>query len=380
MTCDLGDNSLTYTREFYDYNTLPKRVLEKWRFFIKDNPSLYSPYFHPDYTALVSELRDDVSIAVLECDNSVVAILPFQGAHFARPVGAPMTDYQGVICSPDKPYSIHDVLGESQIGVFGYDALVSGKKTKSNSAQSAAVIAFPNGYEDWLSSRDSAFTKHQKETRRRLRKASADIGEPKLITQSRDIDIFNQLVSWKSKQFAHNKIYNVLGVDWTVNLLKNLLRKSEQRDIWLDMHALYFGDRLAAIDTGLTDGKTYHRWIVAYDPELHKYAPGTQMLNFIIRSSDELGYSRIDHGVGREDFKKYYATEDVDTYTGYTALGGYGGLMANMYNAVERGGRKHLSDLPGKMRRRYYQVSNCETGFFKTQTTMIRSICEKVSA
>jgi len=363
--------------KLYSFDTLPQRVLNSWHELQASNPKLYSPYFHPDYTKAVSRLRNDIKIAVLERDNVVIAILPFQGHRHVQPVGAPMTDYHGVICRPGFEYSIKDILKPHHIGVYSFDALISEKSIKTAKTAKSAVIEFPNGSNAWLSAQGSAFTKHQKETRRRLRKASSEIGTPRFIPLSQNLDEFDKLIEWKTTQYANNKLYNVLGVEWTLNLLKSLLKTSET--LRLDMHALYFGDALAAVDTGLSDGTTYHRWIVSYSPKFHTYAPGTQILNHIISASDALGYKRIDHGVGTESFKKYYATEDVFSYVGYTNISALSALATSSYDCVERFGSKHLNDTPGKLRRRYHQISGCETGLLNKQKALALSIRRKMS-
>ena len=126
------------------------------------------------------------------------------------------------------------------------------------------------------------------------------------------------------------------------------------------MQALYFGDRLAAIDMGLTDGDTFHSWIVAYDGELHSYAPGIQLLEGLIDESQSLGYTRIDLGVGTDGYKRHYATENIKTGTGFIAAQGSAATLSNLYSKAERFGQKALKDAPGKLRRRYTQIAACE--------------------
>jgi len=94
------------------------------------------------------------------------------------------------------------------------------------------------------------------------------------------------------------------------------------------MHALYFGNRLAAIDLGLSDGDVFHSWMVAYDDELSEYAPGIQLLEGLIDATPDTGYKRIDMGEGLDGYK--------------------------------RRGVGRLKDAPGKLRRRYSQIAACE--------------------
>lgn len=88
----------------------------------------------------------------------------------------------------------------------------------------------------------------------------------------------------------------MLSADWTRALLQTLWQEQAQEELHADMHALYFGNTLAAIDFGLSDGVTFHSWMVAYNNELQHLAPGIQLLEELIDGAGELGYNRIDLG------------------------------------------------------------------------------------
>jgi len=65
-----------------------------WAEIRTNTPALRSPYFHPDYTRLLADLRPDVRVVCeYDTDGTPIAFLPIQGQKFARPVGAPMSDY-----------------------------------------------------------------------------------------------------------------------------------------------------------------------------------------------------------------------------------------------------------------------------------------------
>lgn len=361
----------------YDAASLPDRVKDAWHKLRQSNPKLYSPYFHLDYTLTVAALRDDVKIAVLEDNDEIVAILPFQGERFARPVGAPMTDYHGLICRPDYKYSLHDILENTSVGAYHYSALVDGQDQDVEEIQRGAVMAFPDGQEAWLEAQGRSFRKHMKDLRRRIRKATDEVGEPRFVAHSQDENEFEALITLKMCQYKESQYYNILGAGWTLDLLRNLWKKGKEADLRVDMHSLYFGDKLTAIDTGLVDGETYHSWIVAYGTEYRQYSPGTQLLNHIISSSDEFGYSRIDLGTGLAGYKKYYATEDVRTASGFAAISGPAAKLSKVYDAAERLGQKRLSDVPGKLRRRYSQIAACEDTVGGRAKAMLSSIASK---
>ena len=152
----------------------------------------------------------------------------------------------------------------------------------------------------------------------------------------------------------------MLSADWTQDLIRTLWERGEQADLRCDMHALYFGDRLAAIDLGLSDGKIFHSWMVAYDDELSEYAPGIQLLEGLIDACAETGYRRIDMGEGLDGYKRHYASASKAVASGLVPISGAAGRLSRIYAAAERWGVGPLKDAPGKLRRRYSQIATCE--------------------
>lgn len=331
-----------------------------WAALRASNPQTYSPYFHLDYTALISELREDVFIACIYNGDLPVAFLPYQGARFARPVGAPMTDYHGFICKEDAVFDPVEILKAAGIGAFHFSAVVNAQMASQVQSEDEGVLLnIEKGAEYWRSERDGSYRRHLKSNRRRTRKSQEDVGEPRYVWKSQDQSVFEQLIAWKKQKFAETGKYDVLSADWTLQLLEQLWSRKEG-ELRCDMQALYFGDRLAAIDLGLSDGETFHSWIVAYDGELHSYAPGIQLLEGLIDASSALGYKRIDLGVGTDGYKRHYATEAVSAGSGFIAAQGPAAALSNLYGKAESFGQKALKDAPGKLRRRYTQIAACE--------------------
>jgi len=331
-----------------------------WIALRASNEATYSPYFHLDYTLLLSELRNDVFIACIYENDLPIAFLPYQGQRFTRPVGAPMTDYHGFICKEDADFNTVDVLKEAGIGAYHFSASVKSPLSSHFQSENEGVLMDLNaGAELWRGARDGSYRRHLKSNRRRIRKASEDFGELHFVWQSKDQALFDQLITWKKQKFAETGKYDVLSADWTMELLMRLWQRNNG-GLRCDMQALYFGDRLAAIDLGLSDGDTFHSWIVAYDGELHSYAPGIQLLEGLIDASKELGYERIDLGVGTDGYKRHYATEPLKVGTGFIAAQGSAAALSNLYSKAESFGQKALKDAPGKLRRRYTQIAACE--------------------
>ena len=322
----------------------------------------------------LGQLRDDVFVACVYEDALPIAFLPYQGEKFARPVGAPMTDYHGFICKADADFEVVNVLKAAGIGAYHFSAVTNPQMSPHfQSEDDGVMMNISGGAEAWRETRDGSYRRHLKSNRRRIRKSTEDIGEPRCVWQSKDQAIFDQLIAWKKQKFAETGKYDVLSADWTMALLTRLWQRNNG-GLRCDMQALYFGDRLAAIDLGLSDGKTFHSWIVAYDGELHSYAPGIQLLEGLIDAAPELGYTRLDLGVGTDGYKRHYATEPVTTGTGFIAAQGSAAALSNLYSKAENFGQKALKDAPGKLRRRYTQIAACEDSVSGRAKAMLSAV------
>ncbi len=340
-----------------------------WEDMRSGNPALYSPYFHVDYTRLIGELRPDAYVAIAERDGDIAAFFPFQGPQpgrsgFARPIGAPMTDYHGVIKAADDSVRDIEVFEKAGIGALHYSALVHHSRDDVYNhmhTQQAAVMEITDTAESWRAARDSSYRRSLKSHRRRVRKSEEDYGQRRFEFKSRDPEAFETLLRWKREKFIETGKYDVLSADWTMALLERLW--NGYGALSCDMQVLYFGNRIASIDLGLSSGGVFHSWIVAYDGDLHTLAPGIQLLEELIDASKALGYTRIDLGAGIDGYKRHYASEDIRVGGGFIAVQGPAAALSQLYGHAEILGQKRLCDAPGKLRRRYSQIAACDDSF-----------------
>lgn len=333
---------------------------------LRDNSlALQSPYFHPEYTQLLAELRPDVRVVCqYDEDGLPIAFLPVQGGRFTRPVGAPMSDYHAIITNRDD-ITYDSLLGETGIGAYHYSCAADPQRLRMPqilAESETAAIDIETTVEAWREDRDSSYRRHLKSNRRRTRKAEDALGPKRIALFSRDIDVYMSLLKWKRAKFAITGKYDVLSADWTQSLIRTLWERGEKADLRCDMHALYFGERLAAIDLGLSDGKVFHSWMVAYDDELAEFGPGIQLLEALIEATPETGYRRIDMGEGLNGYKRHYGSASQRVVSGLVPLSGAAGRLSRIYAAAERWGVGPLKDAPGKLRRRYTQIAACEDG------------------
>ncbi len=337
-----------------------------WMELRAGNPALYSPYFHIDYTLLLGSLRDDTNVVIAMRNDKPVSFFPFQGPQsstggFARPIGAPMTDYHGFIEAEDAKINHLQVLRSAGIGALHYSSMVGQNddlKSFHQDQNPLCLVDLSGGAEAWRATRSKSYRSGLKSNRRRIRRTEEEFGTRRLDYCSQDKIAFDKLIEWKKQRFAETGLYDVLSANWTSGLLKQLWNKTD--GLRCDLHVLYFGDEVAAMDLGLTDGDVFHSWIVAYNPQFHIYSPGNQLLEALIDEASNLGYDRIDLGAETDSYKFVYAAEGHFAHSGFLPVGGTAAALSKLYGAAEKFGEKSLGDLPGKLRRRYTQIADCD--------------------
>ena len=76
---------------------------DAWAAFQQATPAFASPLLSAGFTDLVGAVREDVAVAVARRDGQIVGFLPHHRRpfRFARPVGAPFSDYHAFVSAPD---------------------------------------------------------------------------------------------------------------------------------------------------------------------------------------------------------------------------------------------------------------------------------------
>ena len=333
--------------------SLPCDLAESWRALRADSgPHSASPYFSHRYAEAVAATSPaPVHIALQRPRwGEPRALLAFQGRGQARPAGAPMSDYNGPLGTPEG--GLEGFLQGAGIGALQSGGLVGG--VESLDTEPVCRIDLREGHAAWVESRNDSYRRHIKGLRRRVRRATEEVGEPRATYRSRSRDDFNLLIAWKRAQFASTAKFDVLG-GWPLKLLQRLWDRHDE-PLRAELHALRLGDRPAAFDLGLTDGEVFHSWITAYDPELSNYAPGMQLLERLVEAAPDLGYRTVDLGVGLEGYKRHYTNVDARVGVGVVhASGGAHAAAAKLYSGAEA----RLEPL-ARLRRRYSQIAAVE--------------------
>ena len=291
---------------------LPGKVQEWWRTAQCANPRLDSPYFCPEFTAVVSNVRGDVYVAVIEDLGGIVGVLPFQrtGWGAGRPAGGPVSDFQGII-------SRHDLALDPQwlgrcCGVRFWDfPNVLASQNTFQSWQKLTVDApymeLGCGFETYCNQRRAAGSRQVRETQRKSRRLADEVGPVRIEYDVADKEVLKTLFLWKGEQYCAAGKYDGLRQGWIPELLHRI-HDTKAKHFGGLLSALYAGDHLLALHFGMQSERVLHWWYPVYNREFESYSPGLILCLELAREASLRGISRIDLGYGDERYKLGFMT------------------------------------------------------------------------
>jgi len=366
---------------------LSSAELGQWRDWAYQDGQLVSPYLLPEFAQAVDQVRSDVQIAVIGQNAETIGYFAYHAPrHFAlRPVGAPMSDYQGIVAKPGAVICPNEFLTQLGAGLMPYENWWNGGACKPGLARErdgSVVVDLSDGPEAYFAGRRTAHKSQFKKMERRLRNAERDFGPVRLVMRDAGGLHFNALAQWKSKQYNATGKLDIFNIGWARQLLENLNTSTDTGFQGLTF-ALYFGDELAAVEFGLRAENVYHSWFPAYDERFAKVSPGLLLLHEIFKTAPELGLSRVDLGKGGAHYKTYYASYEVPLESGRIVAPGFAALGLHSWDAAEYCAKilpGTLGKLPARARRRWAQVSAFEPDMGPRLKTFARGFRAQVSA
>ena len=301
----------------------PEQV-QAWARLQRADPALDSPYFRPEYTQAVAAVRDDVRVAVLEEDGELTGFFPFQRGRWGigRPVGGPMSDFQGVIARPGLTWDTAELVRGCGLRAWDFNHLLASQESfrpYHRVQAESPYMDLSQGFEAYQSERQQAGSMLLRQTLRKARKAEREIGPLRFEVHSTDPRVFAAMVEWKAGQYRRTRATNVFAFGWTLKLLERILAHSGEEFAGM-LSALYFGERLAAVHLWMRSYAVLHSWFPSYEPELGAYSPGLVLLVEMARQAAALGVCRIDLGKGTKDYKSSFMSGSIALAEGSVAL------------------------------------------------------------
>ncbi|HEY5105223.1 MAG TPA: GNAT family N-acetyltransferase [Caulobacteraceae bacterium] len=335
-----------------------------WSALQAASPDFSSPLMGPGFARAVGEVRPDARVAVFRNHTGPSAFLAFhrRPGGFARPIGAPFSDYHALVARPAQGPAMAEVLDGAGLAAFRFSGLVdpSGAFAGAvSSTQAAYKVVLEGSPEDYLREVCAGSRNRAKNYRRYRGKLERDIGPLRLVVDAGG-EAFDQLLDWKRVQIARTGITDFLAAPWTRALLGRLagIRTGDFQGLTI---SLYAGKRHVCGHFGVRLGGHYHPWIGASDPAQRGYSPGFIHQWMAIEAMQALALTTYDLGPGEGHWKAMFASEQTEIGIGTATTASLAGRLASSSNALWRLPAAVGIHAAERLRRRMEQVALIET-------------------
>jgi CelD/BcsL family acetyltransferase involved in cellulose biosynthesis len=291
-----------------------------WRECHRRNPVLDSPYFHPQFVRELLNIGRTVSVAVVSTAGRTAALFPFeQRRAVGRPAGWPMCDFQSPIGIGSVQFEPAEFMRETGLRAYVFDhILVACREFRPffERVVPSPFMEVAGGLECYKSRLTERNTLILRDTLRRMRKATRELGPLRLEFLSTDEALLEQLIAWKREQYESSGAADFLGQGEPRAYLFNLL-KLHDAEFRGALSGLWAGERLLAVHMGMMARGILHWWFPAYDRNFAKFAPGRLMLAKLAEEANVHGLTRVDLGKGEYRYKLEIMTGATMVAEGY---------------------------------------------------------------
>lgn len=281
-------------------------LLARWNEIQRANPAFASPYFRPEFTQLVAEVRKDAEVAVIEQRNEIVGFFPFQrqGRFHAQPIAGRLSDFHGVIAEPEFQVEPLELLSACGLSSWRFDHLLVSQAafapymwTRSRSP----YLDLSRGFTAYEAER-KADNSELSTIKRKLNKMAREVGPLRLEWNSTDREALQTLLHWKSDQYERTGLRDVFSFEW-IRAFVDCLFERREPELSGVLACLYADNRLVAAHLGMSSHQVLHWWFPSYDRELGRYSPGLGLIYMMAQQANTHGVTRIDFGKGDEEYK-----------------------------------------------------------------------------
>ncbi|HXS64354.1 MAG TPA: GNAT family N-acetyltransferase [Streptosporangiaceae bacterium] len=317
-----------------------------WHAMQDQGEEIRNPFLSPEFAQAAGQLVPSARVAVVEEGGQPAGFFAFEVGRLgsARPVGAWLSDCQGLVHAPEFQPDAGELLRGCGISAWQFDHLVSWQQPFSKYQVASArspVIDLAEGAEVYAA-RLKAHSPGGNDLGRKSRKIERELGPLKFVIDSSDTGDLRTLMGWKSEQYRRTGRNDRFDEPWIVELISKLFshRPADEAGGYPGspgggpggspggslggfcglLSMLYAGDTPVAGHFGLAYGGVLAHWFPAYDARYSKYSPGLIQLLEMTRQAPDLGISSIDLGKGAARYKEKMKSYDLTVAEG-TAIG-----------------------------------------------------------
>ena len=308
-----------------------------WRALQAAEPAFGSPLLGPDFAQAVGEVRPDSRVAIYRRGGEAVGFLAHhrRPSGFARPIGAPFSDYHALISARAAPVRHGEALRTADLDRLRLTGLIDPFNDQSDGVTQRAWshrIMLDGPADAYLAGLGRNRIKNHRRYRRGLENY---LGPVRLVAADRDPEAFERLLAWKRRQIGQTGVHDFLGVDWTMALMRRLFETQGAPFEGL-MVSLYAGPHLVAAHFGVRHGDWFHPWLGAIDPDLKAWSPGLVHQMEAIAAMPALGLRTYDLGPSNDHWKRMFTSDGVWIGAGLATPDSIAGQLARASEQVWR--------------------------------------------
>ena len=330
-----------------------------WDALRATEPGLDHPYLDPRY-ALAAGAVPGAAVAVFRRGGRAVGFFPFQRrGRLIQPLGAPLTDYHGVIAAAAEgldPATVARRLG----GVLRVGGWMSPAGEVPGFIVRTRLATDVTGGRTALAARLEERSHRFFKNMRRLRRGfEREHGEPIFTWDERDPAVLDWIIARKREQYRRSRRHDVFACGWTADLLRTLM-ETRSADFGLHLASLRTAaGELVAAEASLEDGRTLHLWFPTYDAAFARHGVGTLLTRLEMEEAAERGYRSVDFGAGDEGYKTALAEPAGVVFEGVAE--GPRPDLTRMAGRLMAGGPGPLRRFELSLSRRFDIINACET-------------------
>lgn len=276
---------------------------------------LANPFLSPEFALAVGSVQPNAQVAVLMEGQSIAGFFPFQRQRLGMgvPIGGRLSHYQGLIHAPAVEWEPRELLKGCRLSAWQFDNLIIAQqpfRPYHAATGPSPIIDLTDGFDAYYSKLQVKAPRFCKELARKTRKLGREVGELRVVVDSRDSNLLRTLVDWKSDQYRRTGCSDSFEQPWVVDLLEALLATGSSHASGL-LSVLYAGDQLVAAQFGLRTGSLLVGWYTGYDTRFGKYSPGLIHLMQMTEQLAAAGIGTISMGKGAIRYTKNLKSRDT---------------------------------------------------------------------
>jgi CelD/BcsL family acetyltransferase involved in cellulose biosynthesis len=298
---------------------LGEAELRRWRGLQASTPALANPFLSPEFTLAVGRFRAGARVAVLSDGGGVAGFFPHErhALGIGRPIGAGLTDCQGLIAPSDLEFDVRALLRACRLSVWEFDHLLAEQTVFAPyhaETRVEPVMDLREGFAAYAEAARRRSPKTIKTVRYKERKLGREAGEVTYTFDETDPAELRRLMAWKSAQYRRTGRTDRFAESWIVALAEHL--HATRTGV---LSVLRAGGRPVSAHLGLRIGSVMAGWFPAYDTEFARYSPGMIGHLRMAEAAAEAGVTQIAMGRGGREYKDWLKNGEFSIAEGRVA-------------------------------------------------------------